>query len=177
MRESRPRATRERMFQPDRSLLTFSRPLTCAKSSLRPRQDPLEVGKEYLPSVDGALIGLLLIRPEPRLLHAQVGARARRRESPGHYALEAIGRPGVGQRLVRLDGEHLAVDSAPVGAKAERMVHDRLEVVLHQPLFDQVWLRERAPDLLRRKSEFPFDNDGARFGRRFVHGSILSRRA
>src|SRR6185437_17107743 len=94
-----------------------------------------------------------------------------------HHALEAKGRPGVGQRLVRLDGELLAVDGAPVGAKTERMVHDRLEVVLHQPLLDQVWLRERAPDLLRRKSQLPFDNDGARFGRRFAHWSIPSRRA
>jgi hypothetical protein len=25
------------------------------------------------------------------------------------------------------------------------VVHDRLEVVLHQPLLDQVWLRERVP--------------------------------
>jgi hypothetical protein len=44
------------------------------------------------------------------------------------------------------------------------VAHDRCEVVLHQPLLDQVWLRERAPDLFRRKRDLPFDNDGKRFG-------------
>src|SRR2546430_14378000 len=60
---------------------------------------------------------------------------------------------------------YLAVDSAPVCAKIETVVHDRLEVVLHEPFLDQVWLRERAPDLFRRKRYLPFDNDGERFGR------------
>jgi hypothetical protein len=78
--------------------------------------------------------------------------------------------PGVGQRCVRLDGEDLAVQhAAPFAAKIETVTHDWREVVLHQPLLDQVWLRERAPELVRWKGEFPFDNDGAQFGRGVVH--------
>src|SRR6202047_3183465 len=78
-----------------------------------------EAGKEFLPAVFGALIGLLLIRPEARLLHAQVGPRARRGESPSDDTLETIGRPRVRQRFVRLDCLDLAVNSAPVCAKIE----------------------------------------------------------
>src|SRR5438093_1445234 len=81
------------------------------------------------------------------------------------------------QRFVRLDRHDLTVDSAPVCAKIETVVHDRLEVVLHQPLLDQVWLRERAPDLFRRMRYFPFDNDGEGFSRSFAHGSILFSRS
>src|SRR5258708_8624169 len=55
----------------------FMRP----QSSICPRQELLQVRKELLPAVLGALVGLLLIRPEARLLHAQVGPRARRGES------------------------------------------------------------------------------------------------
>src|ERR1700686_932194 len=85
---------------------------------------------------------------------------------------------GVGHRFIRLDGEDLAVQrAAPVSAKIETMTHDRPEVVLHQPLLDQVWLRERAPDLFWRMRDFPFDNDRARFGRCFVHWSILFSRS
>src|SRR4029077_7691324 len=71
--------------------------------------------------------------------------------------------------------QDLAVDSAPVCAKIKTVVHDRLEIVLHQPLLDQGWLRERAPDLFRRQSDLPFDNDRQRFGRRIGHWSILLR--
>src|SRR5260370_19836814 len=147
------------------------------RASVYPRQDLLQVCKELLPPVLGALVGLLLIRPEARLLHAQAGPRARRGESPSDDTFETIGRPRVRQRFVRLDCHYLTVDSAPVCAKIETVVHDRLEVVLHQPLLDQVWLRERAPDLFRRKSYLPFDNDGERFGRRFVHWSLLLGRS
>jgi hypothetical protein len=56
--------------------------------SLGPRQDLLQAGKELLPAELCALIGLLLIAPEARLLHAQVRPRARRRESPGDDTLE-----------------------------------------------------------------------------------------
>src|SRR5437899_13010112 len=42
---------------------------------------------------------------------------------------------------------------------------------------DQVWLRERAPDLFRRKRNLSFDNDRKRFGRGFAHWSILLRRS
>src|SRR5580700_829867 len=83
-------------------------------TSLYPRQDLLQVCKEPLPPVLGALVGLLLVRPEARLLHAQVGPRARRGESPGNDTLETKGRPRVRQRLVRLDGHYLTVDGAPV---------------------------------------------------------------
>src|ERR1700730_5267575 len=145
--------------------------------SVYPRQDLLQVCKELLPPALGALVGLFLIRPEARLLHAQVGPRARRGESPSDDTLETIGRPRVRQRFARLDCQDLTVDSAPVCAKIETVVHDRLEVVLHEPLLDQVWLRERAPDLFRRIRYLPFDNDGERFGRSIAHWSILLRRS
>src|SRR3981189_2573732 len=147
------------------------------RASVYPRQGLLQVCKELLPSVLGALVGLLLIRPEARLLHAQVGPRARRGESPSDDTLQTIGTPRVRQRFVRLDCLDLAVDNAPVCAKIETVAHDRLEVVLHEPLLDQVWLRERAPDLLRRIRYLPFDNDGERFGRGFAHWSILLSRS
>src|SRR6266436_4779288 len=147
------------------------------QTSIYPPQDLLQVCKELLPAVLGALVVLRLIRPEARLLHAQVGPCARRGESPSDNTLETIGRPRVRQRFVRLDCQHLTVDSAPVCAKTETVVHDRLEVVLHEALLDQVWLRERAPDLFRRKSYLPFDNDGERFGRSIGHWSILLSRS
>ena len=78
--------------------------------SIRPRQNLLEIRKKLLPPEPGAVEGLLLIRPEARLLHAQSRPRARRRESPGNDALETIGRPGIGQRLARLDHQNLAVE-------------------------------------------------------------------
>ena len=51
------------------------------------------------------------------------------------------------------------VDNAPVGAKIEAVADDRLEVVLHEPLLDQVRLRKRAPDLFRRIGDFALDDD------------------
>src|ERR1700681_5076290 len=130
---------------------------------MNPRQYLLQGRKKLLPPALGALVCLLLIRPEARLLHAYVGPRARRGETPSDDTLETIGRPRVRQRFVRLDFHDLTVDNAPVCAKIETVVHDRLEVVLHEPLLDQVWVRERAPDLFRRKGYLPFDNDGERF--------------
>src|SRR5215216_2390852 len=94
-------------------------------------------------------------------------------KSPSDDALETIGRPRVRQPFVRLDCQDLTIDSAPVCAKMETVVHERLEVVLHQPLLDQVWLGERAPDLFRRKRYLTFDNDGERFGRSVGHWPIL----
>ena len=73
--------------------------------------------------------------------------------------------PGVGQGLVRLDRQHLAIDPAPIGAEAETVIHGGLEIVLHQPFRDQMRLGERAPDFFRRKRHLPLDDDGARFGR------------
>src|SRR5262249_57536033 len=103
------------------------------------REGLLQACKEPRPSVLGAQIGLLLIRPEARLLHAQVGPRARRGESPGDNTLETKGCPCVRQRLVRLDCQDLTVDSPPVRAKIETAGPDGLEVVLHPPLRDEVW--------------------------------------
>src|SRR2546430_14972691 len=117
------------------------------RASIYPRQYLLQGRKEPLPPALGALVVLRLIRPEARLLHAQVGPRARRGESPGDDTLETMGIPRVRQRFVRLDCQDLTVDNTPVCAKIESVVHDRLEIVLHQPLLDQVWLGESAPDL------------------------------
>src|SRR5215471_4982042 len=146
-------------------------------ASIYPRQDLLQACKELLPPALGSLVGLLLVRPEARLLHAQVGPRARRGECPSDDTRETIGRPRVRQRFVRLDCQDLTADSAPVCATIETVAPERLEVVLHEPLLDQLGLRERAPDLFRRKRYLPFDNDGERFGRRFVHWSILLSRS
>src|SRR5215472_6082902 len=149
----------------------------CRQTSICPRQYLLQGSKEALPPAPGAQVGLLLVRPEARLLHAQVGPRARRGECPSDDTLETIGRPRVRQRFVRLDCQDLTVDSAPVCAKIETVAPERLEVVLHEPLLDQLGLRERAPDPFRRKRYLPFDNDGERFGRRFVHWPILLSRS
>src|SRR6202790_5588898 len=143
------------------------------RGSVYPRQYLLQGREEPRPPALGALVGLLLIRPEARLLHAQVGPRARRGESPGDDALQTVGRPRVRQRFARLDCRYLTVDSAPVCAKIETVVHDGLEVVLHEPLLDQVGLRERAPDLFQRIGDLTFDDDGERFGRGIGHWSIL----
>src|SRR5580658_1558092 len=139
--------------------------------------DAFEGCEELLPAVFGALIGLLLIRPEARMFHAQAGSRARRGESPGDDTLETQGSPRIRQRFVRLDCRDLTVDSAPIAAQIETVAHDRVEVVLHEPLLDQVWLRERAPDLFRRKRNVPLDNDAERFGRSVGHWSILLSRS
>src|SRR5690349_17435866 len=133
----------------------------CRQISVYPRRYLLECSDEPLPPVLGALVGLLLIRPEARLLHAQVGAGARRGESPSDDALETIGRPCVRQRFVRLHCKDLTVNSAPVCAQIETVVHDRFEIVLHQPLLDQVWLGQSAPNLFRWMGYLPFDDDGA----------------
>src|SRR5580692_4724614 len=84
----------------------------CRQTSLYPRQYLLQGRKELLPPALGALVGLLLIRPETRLLHAQVGPRARRGESPSDDTLETIGCSRVRQRFVRLDCQDLTFDNA-----------------------------------------------------------------
>src|SRR5438445_12156432 len=102
---------------------------------------------------------------------------ARRGGGTGAYSLQTGGAQPVRQRFVRLDCQDLTVDSAPLRAKIEMVVHDWFEIVFHQPLLDQVWLGQRAPDLFRRKRDFSFDNDGKRFGRGFAHWSILLSRS
>jgi hypothetical protein len=87
------------------------------RASLRPRQDLLQGRKELRPSALGALVGLLLIRPEARLLHAQVGPSARSGESPSDDTLETIGAPRVRHRFVRFDRQDLTVNNAPVARR------------------------------------------------------------
>src|SRR3979490_3342242 len=82
------------------------------QTSIYPPQHLLEGRKELLPPELGALVGLLLIRPETGLLHAQVSPRARRGESPSDNTLETIGRPRVRQRFVRLDCHYVTGDGA-----------------------------------------------------------------
>ncbi len=65
---------------------------TTRRISVRPRQNLLQLREELLPSGVGAAKGLLLIRPEARLLHAQVRPRARWGERKGHHALQIEGR-------------------------------------------------------------------------------------
>src|SRR3954470_18331148 len=57
------------------------------RTSIRPRQNLLQAGKEFWPAEFGALVGLLLVRPEADLFHAQVSAGAGRGESPGDDTL------------------------------------------------------------------------------------------
>ena len=72
--------------------------------------------------------------------------------------------------------QNLAFDRAPVCAEIERAALVGLEVVGHQPLLDEMGLRQRAPDLLRRMRYQPLDDDGVRFGP-IAHWSILLRRS
>jgi hypothetical protein len=107
-----------------------------------------------------------------------MGPRARRGESPSDDTLETIGRPRVRQRFVRLDHQDLTVDNdvqvrLRIPSKIEAVTHDWRKVVLHEPVLDQVWLRERTPDLFRRMRYLAFDDDRARFGRGFAHWPIL----
>src|SRR6266702_3312097 len=144
----------------------------------------VQLCEKLLPAGMRAAIGLLLAGPEARLLDAQMRACVRRRQREGHHALEVVGRilmreiPGVGERSLRLDGEDLAVQhAAPFAAKIEAVTDDGLEVVLHQPFLDQMRLRQRAPEPLRRKSKFALDDYGTGFSRGFGHWSILFRRS
>jgi hypothetical protein len=56
---------------------------------------------------------------------------------------------------MRFDHQDLAVaDPVPSwrrsGAKGEAMAYNQLEIVRHQPTFNQLWLRERSPDFFGR---------------------------
>src|SRR5262245_65969522 len=64
------------------------------QTSIYPRQYLLQGRKEPLPPALGALVGLLLIRSEARLLQAQVGPRDRWGESLDDDHLVLVGRPG-----------------------------------------------------------------------------------
>src|ERR1700680_2343363 len=60
--------------------------------SAYPRQHLLQVCKELLPPSPRAAVGLLLIRPEAQLLHAQESPLARCGERKGHHTLQIVGR-------------------------------------------------------------------------------------
>jgi hypothetical protein len=51
------------------------------------------------------------------------------------------------------------------------VTHDRLEIILHQPLLYQGALRERAPDFFRGMRHFSFNDHGLLGG--IGHWSIL----
>ena len=132
--------------------------------------------EELLPPLPGAPGSLLLFRPKACSMRRS--SRARWGERKGHHTRQIVGRivvrkiPRVGQRFVRLDGEYFAAQHAALfAAKIETVTHDRLEIVLHEPLCDQVRLREGTPEFFRWMGDFTFDNDGARFGQCFVHWS------
>jgi hypothetical protein len=71
--------------------------------------------------------------------------------------------------FVRLDCHYLTVDSTPVRAQIETVADDRLEVVLHEPLFDQMILRERSPNLFRWMGQVPLNDNGTNCGGGFGH--------
>src|SRR3954447_17716936 len=101
-----------------------------ARASIDPRQDLFQAREKLLPAEPGTMESLFLIRPEARLLHPQQRPRARRSQSPGDDTIETHCRPGVGECLAILDRQDLAIDGAPVGAKAETVVDSGLEVAL-----------------------------------------------
>src|SRR5258708_17409196 len=122
---------------------------TNGAASICPRQNLLQICKELLPAEFGALVGLLLIRPEARLLHAQVGPRSHGGERPGDDTLETHRTPGVRQRFVRREGQELTIDLAPVPRKIETQLPARLEILPpHPPLHPTVYSHPR-PALLR----------------------------
>src|SRR3984957_979707 len=162
--------TVDSLMENSRSFFRYTR------RSIVPRHQLIEVLQEFLPAELGTAEGLRLIGAEARLLHAKASTAAGRSEDKGHHARQIVGGifvrmvPGVGQRLVRLDGENLAVQYAtPVAAKIEMMADGRFEVVLHQPLLDQMRLGQRAPEFFRRKRKFPLDHDGANLVSVLVH--------
>src|ERR1700722_19703913 len=90
--------------------------------------------------------------------------------------------PGIGEPSRLVERRFLAAGrSVPIAhrlcPKFELSAQPLLEVVRHQPLFDQMRLSERAPDLLGRMRHHALNNDGARGGELFVHWSILLSRS
>ena len=145
---------------------------------------PLPAWRKTASSRLRAAKSLLLVRPEAGLLHAQVRAVGGRRQREGDDALQIEGGvvvleiPGVGQRLVRLDREHLAIQhAAPFAAQVEAVADARGKIVLHQPFLDQMRLRQRAPEFFRRMGDVALDDDGACFGCSVGHWSILFSRS
>src|SRR5580698_961775 len=169
-------------FMVDCTLLRGAKATKQWRNSFDPRQNLLQVGEELLPAILGPLVVLRLVAPEALLLHVQMRSRGCWRERESHRALQAQRPPRIRKSLVWFDDNNPTVDDAipvrlRVHAKTEMVTDLGLEVVLHQPLFDQMRLCQRAPNLFRRKRQLPFDNHGKRFGRRGVHWSILLSRS
>src|ERR1700759_1150431 len=98
-------------------------PLIYRLALIVPTGDPIQILQEFLPAKSRAAKCLRLVFAETRLLHAQMGSSSRRRQRERHHAFQMVGGigmgvvPGIGQRLVRLDGANLATQhSAPVAA-------------------------------------------------------------
>src|SRR3984957_13136454 len=125
------------------------------------------------------------------MLHSDARTAWLRRQKPFDDAIERAAMsgiahrpafPGIGEPSRRIERRHLATDrSVPIAhrlrPKRELSAEARLEVILHQLLFDQVRLGERAPNLLRRMQHHALDDDGARGGELFAHWSILLSRS
>src|ERR1700753_1021387 len=125
------------------------------------------------------------------MLHSDARTTRLRRQKPFDDAIESAAISGIDHRSAfpgidepsrRIERRHLAADcSVPIAhrlcPKCELRAEPWLEVVRHQPLFDQMRLSERAPDLLRRMRHHALNDDGARGGELFVHWSILLSRS
>src|SRR5690606_3403181 len=85
--------------------------------------------------------------------------------------------PAVAQRAQGLDRQDLAFDLAPFGRHLEPLPNLRTKVVGHDPFGQQVALRQRTPEPLRRVGELAFDDKRAGFGGRGGQLSILASRS
>ena len=139
--------------------------------------DAFQAAEELLPAVVCALIRCLLIGTEAGLLHAKMGAALGWSQREEHHPLKpafaSANAPVIGQALQRVDDQHLAVDNAipvrhGVGPELELAPDHRLEVVVHHPLREERALGERAPQLLWRVREYPFDRQGCAYSLRLV---------
>jgi len=63
--------------------------------SIRPCEHAVQFAQKLLPAILRAAERLLLVRPEPHLLHAQMRARAQFRERKSHHALKPHRRPAI----------------------------------------------------------------------------------
>src|ERR1700687_5301782 len=139
-------------------MIAFSMP-----TLLEPGDNSFQATDELLPAVVRALVGMLLIRPEARLLHAHERSAARRKQRPNDDALQPQSVPAIRELLVGFDDQDFGIDYAvPLGhgcgAEIKPMAQDGLEVVFHQPLFNQRTLREGSPNFFRRVRQFYFDH-------------------
>src|SRR5689334_5798160 len=111
----------------------------------------------------------LLIGREAGLFDAQMRAGRGRRQGEGHDGIGAESLPRVGQRSIGVDFEDFAVDDdlhvwLRLALELEAVADLWSEIVLHEPLLEQMRLGERAPELFRRRLDFALDNGGTGFG-------------